>query len=450
MTRAEAGKALRSEVPRSAHAEISFDGDRPDPIALIDAVAQSRLHFLIPLRNERMAVSPFTFYRGAAVVMAADLARTPVTGLRVQAGGDAHCMNFGGYASPERNLLFDINDFDETLPGPWEWDLKRLVTSIVIAGRTSGVRKRDIRAAARATAAAYRTHIGDLAALPALDVWYVRLDATRILDEAKALAARNARSRIAEQVATESIREAVAKITTGTGMERRFIDSPPDLFHSEKTSEDGFDVAEIMATYRTTLSDDMRHLLDRYTLIDDAIKVVGVGSVGTRCAIALYAAGDHDPLLLQVKEAVASVLEAYQPPSEYANHGERVVRGQRLMQTASDAFLGWASSGGHDYYVRQFKDMKASANLDHVDAEHLTLYGRYCAYALAMAHARSGDGAGIAGYLGSSEVMDEALVVFGESYADQNERDHAAFVASIKPTAAVVAGAGAQSAPTPT
>jgi uncharacterized protein (DUF2252 family) len=429
--RAAAGRALRAIVRRSSHAEISFD-ERTDPLALLTGVASERLHFLVPLRNARMADSAFTFFRGAAVVMAADLARTPVTGIHVQACGDAHCLNFGGYASPERNLLFDVNDFDETLPGPWEWDLKRLVTSIVIAGRTNDLRKREIREAAAETARAYRSHMNELAALPALDVWYARLDATRILDEAKSFEARRARTKIAEQVATESIREAVDKITTGAGASRRFKNDAPALFHSKKTDEHGFDIAHIMEQYRTTLSDEMQHLFDRYTLIDDAIKVVGVGSVGTRCAIALYAADDHDPLLLQIKEAVPSVLEAYLPKSTYENHGERVVRGQKLMQTASDAFLGWGSSGKHDFYVRQFKDMKASANLDHVDVEQLALYGRYCAYALAMAHARSGDGAGIAGYLGPNDTMDEALCAFAETYADQNALDYAAFLAGIK------------------
>ncbi len=429
--RAAAGRALRAVVPRSSHGEVNFDG-RSDPLELLDRVARKRLHFLVPLRNARMADSAFTFFRGAAVVMAADLARTPVTGIRVQACGDAHCLNFGGYASPERNLLFDVNDFDETLPGPWEWDLKRLVTSIVIAGRTNDLRKREIREAATQTARAYRLRTIDLAKQPALDVWYARLDATNILDEAKSLEARRARSKISEQVATDSIRDTVDKLTTGEGSAKRFKDDPPALFHSDRTSERGFDVAHIMAEYRTTLPGEMQHLFDRYTLIDDAVKVVGVGSVGTRCAIALYAADDHDPLLLQIKEAVPSVLEAYLPASTYEHHGERVVRGQKLMQTASDAFLGWGSSGKHDFYVRQFKDMKASANLDHVDVDQLALYGRYCAYALAMSHARSGDGAGIAGYFGSGSVIDSALVTFAETYADQNDRDYAAFLAAIK------------------
>jgi uncharacterized protein (DUF2252 family) len=420
------GKELRARVPRAKHAELP-PANR-DANALLDAVAEHRLHQLVPLRNERMAQSPFTFFRGAAVVMAADLATTPATGIRVQLCGDAHCLNFGGYASPERNLLFDVNDFDETLPGPWEWDLKRLVTSVVIAGRHNTLRKREIHAAALATAASYRATVRELAAMPALDAWYVRIDATRILAEAENASSRHANTKMAEQVASDSIRTVVEKLTHGTGADRRFNDDPPLQFHSERTDERGFDVARILAEYRTTLRSDIRFLYDRYTLIDDAIKVVGVGSVGTRCALALLAAGDDDFLLLQIKEATSSVLEPYAGASAFAHHGERVVTGQRVMQTASDLLLGWASSGKHDFYVRQYKDLKASANLDGVDAEQLTLYARYCARALAMAHVRSGDGAAIEDYLGNSDAMDQALVAFGDAYADRNENDYEAFI----------------------
>ena len=431
-TRAEAGKQLRKTVPRESHADYAPDPATRNPIGLLDAVAASRLQYLVPLRDERMADTAFTYFRGSAVVMASDLAATPVSGIRVQACGDAHCLNFGGFASPERNLLFDVNDFDETLPGPWEWDIKRLVTSIVIAGRDNGLRKREIRQAALATAQAYRLRMALMASLPALDVWYARLDAAKILDDAKTFAAKRRRSKIAEQVATDSIRDAVQKLTIGSGIDRRFREEPPALFHSAETDRTGFDVDEILAHYPTTLPPEIQFLLNRYVVIDHAIKVVGVGSVGTRCAIVLLAADDHDPLLLQIKEAEPSVLEQYLPASTFANHGERVVRGQQLMQAASDAFLGWASSGANDFYVRQFKDMKASANLDDVDMGQLSVYGRYCSYALAAAHARSGDGAKIAGYLGSGDVMDRALVAFAEAYADQNERDHALFAARVE------------------
>ena len=403
-----------------------------DPIALLDAVAQHRLKYLVPLRDARMADTPFTYFRGASVVMASDLARTPSTGLRVQACGDAHCLNFGGFASPERHLLFDVNDFDETLPGPWEWDLKRLVTSIVIAGRDNGLRKRDIRAAALATADAYRSRMFSLASMPALDVWYARLDATEILSEAKTYVAKRQRSKIADQVATDSIRDAVDKLTVGSGTDRRFKDDPPRLFHSSETDRAGFDVEQILSEYRATLSPEIQFLLGRYSIVDQAVKVVGVGSVGTRCAIVLFAADEHDPLLIQIKEATPSVLEAYLEPSRFTNHGQRVVRGQRLMQTASDAFLGWASSGPNDFYVRQFKDMKSSANLDNVDVGQLAVYGRYCAFALAAGHARSGDAAAIAGYLGTGDVMDRAVLAFAEAYADQNEVDYVRFAERVE------------------
>ncbi len=429
--RAERGKALRETVPRERHELFEPGSYQRDPVELLAGVAESRIQYLVPLRDARMADTAFTYFRGAAVVMAADLAHTPDTGIMVQACGDAHCLNFGGFASPERNLLFDVNDFDETLPGPWEWDLKRLVTSIVIAGRDNGLRKRDIRATAEAVAAAYRGRMRTLAAMPALDVWYARLDATEILEKAKSFAAKRRTSKIAEQVATDSIRDAVDKLTVGHGADRRFIDDPPVLFHSSAIDKAGFDVDHILERYRSTLVPEMQFLFDRYEVIDRAIKVVGVGSVGTRCAIVLLAADDHDPLLIQVKEAVASVLEPYVKPSAYEHHGERVVRGQRLMQTASDAFLGWASSGINDFYVRQFKDMKASANLDGVGVTQLSVYGRYCAHALAAAHARSGDAAAIAGYLGGSDVFDCAIVRFAEAFADQNEIDYARFKAQV-------------------
>jgi uncharacterized protein (DUF2252 family) len=374
-----------------------------------------------------MADTAFTYFRGAAVVMAADLANTPVSGIRVQLCGDAHCLNFGGFASPERHLLFDVNDFDETLPGPWEWDLKRLIASVIIAGRDNGLRKRDIRKAARSTAAAYRERMLTLASLPALDVWYARLDATKILDEARTYTKKKLHSKLAEQVATDSVRDAVEKLTIGSGTNRRFKEIPPQLFHSNETEKTGFDVEHILAEYKTTLAPELQFLLSRYEVVDKAIKVVGVGSVGTRCAIVLFAADDHDPLLIQIKEATASVLEDYLEPSAYAHHGERVVRGQRLMQTASDAFLGWATSGKNAFYLRQFKDMKASANLDNVGPGQLSVYARYCAFALAAAHARSGDAAAIAGYLGSGDAMDRAVVAYGEAYADQNETDFQRF-----------------------
>jgi uncharacterized protein (DUF2252 family) len=434
--RAEAGRKLRDVVSRESHAERPSDAGRIDPIVLLEGVANDRLRYLVPLRDQRMADTAFTYFRGAAVVMAADLARAPVTGITVQVCGDAHCLNFGGFASPERNLLFDVNDFDETLPGPWEWDVKRLVTSTVIAGRDNNLKQTAIEAAALETAAAYRTRMIGLAMLPALDVWYARLDAAKILDDAKSYAAKRRRSKLAEQVATDSIHEAVDKLTEGNGADRRFRETPPSLFHSRETEATGFDVEAILEAYHATLVPEMQFLLKRYSVVDYAMKVVGVGSVGTRCAIVLYSADDHDPLLIQIKEANASVLEPYLRASAYANHGERVVRGQRLMQTASDAFLGWASSGTNDFYLRQFKDMKSSANLAGVDEGQLAVYGRYCAYALAAGHARSGDAARIAGYLGNGKAFDRAVLAFGTTYADQNELDYARFLSSVSQGAA--------------
>lgn len=428
--RALAGRSMRDTVPRESHAALGERDGRSDPAALLEGIAANRLKYLVPLRDERMADTAFTYFRGSAVVMAADLQSTPVMGTSVQLCGDAHCLNFGGFASPERNLLFDVNDFDETLPGPWEWDVKRLVTSIVIAGRDNDLKQRDIDVAALETAAAYRLRMTALAGMPALDVWYARLDAAKIIGEAKTFDAKRRRKKLADQVATDSIHDAVEKLTEGTGMERRFQERPPALFHSSETEKTGFDVEAILAHYLESLGSEMRFLLERYRIIDYALKVVGVGSVGTRCAIVLYAADDHDPLLIQIKEATASILEPYVAASAYANHGERVVRGQRLMQTASDAFLGWASSGSNDFYVRQFKDMKSSANLSGVDRGQLAVYGRYCAFALAAAHARSGDAAAIAGYLGTGKTMDRALLTYAGSYADRNEADYERFIAA--------------------
>ena len=428
--RLERGRALRDTTPRSSHAVWTPKGSR-DPLALLELASKGRLQDLVPLRNTRMVESAFTFFRGSAIVMAADLADSPVTGLRVQACGDAHCLNFGGFATPERNLIFDVNDFDETLPGPWEWDLKRLVTSMVLAGRSLGLKKRESMSAAVTAAQAYRMRMRELAFMPALDVFYQKLDATKILDAARSAGVRRRRGRIADDAATTSVRAAVEKFTDIVDGERRFIDDPPILFHSSKTEQHGFEVEEIIAQYAQTLAPDVRVLFDRYRLIDHAIKVVGVGSVGTRCAVALFSADDDDSMILQIKEARPSVLEPYVGKSAYGNQGERVVRGQRLMQSASDALLGWASSGEHDFYVRQFKDMKASANFADADIYQLREYARYCAVALAGAHARSGEDDAIAGYIGKSDVFDRAIVEFAMTYADQAEADHAQFVAAI-------------------
>ena len=414
--RAAAGKELRRELPRTAHGFWVETPARPDPVAVLNASNARRLPHLIPVRHRRMAESPLAFYRGSAVVMAQDLATTPVTGLTVQAGGDAHLLNFGGFATPERNHIFDLTDFDETLPGPWEWDVKRLATSVVLAGRLDGVGEHDSGAAALAAANAYRLRMHELAAASALDVWYARLEAVDILAEARAV--------------DDSQRvRAVEKFSEVADGERRLREDPPLLYHA--AASDGLDVKRILAGYAYNLAPDVRVLFARYRLLDAAVKVVGVGSVGTRCALALMCGGD-DLLLLQIKEALPSVLAAHLPKSAYRNQGERVVRGQRLMQAASDVFLGWASAGGRDFYVRQFKDKKATADLTAMNGARLAEYAAACAQALAGAHARSGDPAAIAGYLGKSDVFDRALLTFAQSYADQTERDYAAFVAAIE------------------
>ena len=429
--RAAAGKALRTDVPRTSHG-IWYPPDGRDPVGLVNAVAEDRLKGLLHLRNERMEETPFTFFRGSAVVMASDLAHTPTTGLSVQACGDAHCLNFGGFATPERNLIFDLNDFDETLPGPWEWDLKRLVTSVLLAGRNNGFKERSNEIAVITAAESYRTAMNEFASRPALDIFYARIDAERILNAARDVAIRGRRTRIADEAATASVHQAVERFTEIVEGQRRFNEDPPTLFHSSETDHPGFDIEEIFKQYAQTLGPDVRALFDRYTLIDRAIKVVGVGSVGTRCGVGLFGAGDDDMMILQVKEARHSVLERYLGVSSHANQGERVVRGQRLMQAASDVFLGWSSSGDHDFYVRQFKDMKASADLQSADQYQLREYAHWCGVALATAHARSGDPAAIAGYVGRRTTLDRALLAFAVAYGEQVERDHAAFTAAVK------------------
>lgn len=403
------GKDLRASVPRTSHGPWAPPPDRRDPIALIKETAAGRLEYLLPLRYERMCENAFTFFRGSAAIMASDLAATPATGSMVQAVGDAHCLNFGGFATPERHVIFDLNDFDETLRGPWEWDIKRLATSLVLAGRNVGLRTHAIDAATLATIGAYRVRMADLAAMPALDVWYSRIDATNILDEATEPDVRRRRSRIVEQAATEPIRSVVEKLSQKVDGLWRFREDPPTLFHSSETDRVGFDIEAMLAAYRASLHDDLAHLFSRYHLVDHAIKVVGVGSVGTRCGIALLAADDHDPLLLQIKEARDSVLVRYLEPSPYRNNGERVIRGQRLLQHASDVFLAGRR--------------RASARLEGVDGPELRTYGEVCAYALAAAHAGSGNAAAIAGYLGRSDTFDRALSTFATTYADQAESD---------------------------
>jgi uncharacterized protein (DUF2252 family) len=438
--RAAAGKAARSAAPRRSHGEWEPAGDRPDPVEVLEAQAASRVGELVPLRYARMLASPFAFYRGAAAVMAADLAPTPQSGLQTQLCGDAHLSNFGGFASPERRLLFDVNDFDETLPGPWEWDVKRLAASIAVAGRERGFAADERRRAVRAMAAEYRRSMRSLAAMGNLEVWYQRLDAEEIAERwAAAVSGKQAKMferNVAKARAKDSTR-AFAKLTHEVDGELRIVSDPPlivplDELAGERGAELEGRVEEIVADYRASLNEDRRVLLDSYRLVDVALKVVGVGSVGTRAWIALLLGRDErDPLFLQIKEAQRSVLEPHAAPSAFEHQGERVVQGQRLQQAASDTLLGWVTATGldgqrRDFYVRQMWDSKGSAQVERMDPGTLAVYAEVCGTTLAHAHARAGDRIAIAAYLGSGSGFDRAIAEFAEAYTDQNERDFTA------------------------
>jgi uncharacterized protein (DUF2252 family) len=429
--RRAAGRELRNKVPRSSHAGWTPAADRPDPLSLLEEQNRSRLSHLVPLRYARMAASPFAFLRGSAVVMAQDLAATPVTGIPVQVCGDAHLSNFGIYATPERNQVFDVNDFDETLPGPWEWDIKRFAASIVVAGRTNGFPAATNRRAVLNGVQSYREHIWKYSEMRHIDVWYSRIDYENSLQFVR----RTFRWYIEKQREKSRQRSSLQvfpKLTTQVDGQHRIKDDPPLITHldDEELSQQ---LRGLVEAYRPTVQEDRRVLLGKYQCVDVARKVVGVGSVGTRCYIVLLLGNDsNDPLLLQIKEAQASVLERHLGPSIYPNHAQRVVSGQRLMQAASDLFLGWTRLGSTDYYIRQLRDMKLSVSLETLIPEGFIEYCRFCGWALARAHARSGDPAQISGYLGRSDVFDRALASFAETYADQTERDHAALVAVIQ------------------
>jgi uncharacterized protein (DUF2252 family) len=430
--RLKAGKALRKKVPRSSHAVWKPAADRPDPIAVLRANSRGRLKELLPLRWGRMLASPFAFLRGAAAIMAADLAPTPVSGLLVQAGGDSHLANFGGFATPERHLVFDINDFDETLPAPWEWDLKRLAASVVVAGRHAGIGDRAAAGSARAAVRSYREMMARLAGMRTLDQWYVRLDLETPIDGSRDSVERRLTSQ-AEKARRSSMLHAFPKFLEKSGGAPRIKDDPPLIFHSKARDGVEADARGFLLRFRKTLTPECRVLFDRFRLADVAMKVVGVGSVGTRCAVALLLAASDDPLFLQIKEARGSVLEPFAGKSPFSNQGERVVRGQRLLQSASDIFLGWSRDAkGRDYYCRQLRDLKVSLVLDRISFAGLTDYAGWCGRALARAHARSGDAATLAGYLGGNEVLDHALTQFAVAYADQTERDFEALKRAVK------------------
>ena len=436
--RQERGRVARQGVPRSAHAGWTPAPVRPDPIELLKAQDADRIPELVPIRYVRMMASPFAFLRGSATVMAHDLAGAPRTGIQAQLCGDAHLSNFGAYASPERALLFDLNDFDETLPGPWEWDVKRLAASFVVAGRENGFDAAECREAAQASVASYRRRMAEFSQMGELEVWYSRVgeeEVRGLLSDAKARkrTTRKLSKNVRKARGRDSL-QALSKLTRVTGGRRMINDDPPLLVRIPEEDEVRSQVYAVLESYKRTLQEDRRHLLDRYRFVDAARKVVGVGSVGTRAYVVLLEGRDEsDPLFLQVKEAGASVLERYVESNTYEHHGHRVVAGQRLMQAASDIFLGWfRGTGGRDFYWRQLKDMKGSAIVEDMSADELVLYGGLCGWTLARAHARSGDRVQIAGYLGKSERFDRAIAEFAQAYADQTERDHAALCAAVK------------------
>ena len=442
------GKAARNEVPRSSHGRWVPADHRPDPVALLERQAATRVPELVPIRYGRMLVSPFTFYRGAALIMAADLAATARSGLNVQVCGDAHLSNFGVFASPERQLMFDINDFDETLPGPWEWDVKRLAASFEIAGRDRGFTEAQRREIVLAGAAEYRLRMRQAAEMGNLELWYTHVQVDRLFEQMKADLGRKHLAKAKANVAkarTRDSMQAFSKLTHELDGERRITSDPPLVVPVEELLPEGRERDEVQAeirglirSYRRTLETDRRHLLEEFELVHLARKVVGVGSVGTRAWILLLRGRDgQDPLFLQAKEAQESVLERFVGKSRYKNHGQRVVAGQRLMQAASDIFLGWQRVNGfdgraRDFYIRQLRDWKGSADVDNMAASVMTAYARICGSTLARAHARSGDRIAIAAYLGNSAVFDRAIADFSAAYADQNELDYEALRAAVE------------------
>lgn len=430
-----AGKRLRDTVPRASQGEWKRPKDRRDPLEILQASDEGRQVDLLPIRYGRMLQSPFTFYRGAAAVMAADLAATPSTGVHVQACGDCHLLNFGGFATPERSINFDINDFDETLPAPWEWDLKRLVASFVLAARSNGLSEAAGRDAAGAVARSYRERLRDVAEMSPLEAWYTKIGPEELYGLTDDPQFRKRVQRRVEAAQEERASDIdFPKLAEMVGGQIQIKDQPPLIFHPEFSRAEGFmeAVDKAFANYRDTLSDDRKALLDRYRLVDVAMKVVGIGSVGRYCSIGLLMSSSNQPLFLQFKEAVPSVLEPYAGKSAYGHAGQRVVQGQRLMQSSSDIFLGWATGlRGNDLYVRQLRDAKIKPLVETFDRKMLVLFGKACGWALARAHGRASHPWLIAGYLGRSEAFDEAMTKFAVAYADQTERDHALLKAAV-------------------
>lgn len=430
------GKALREKCARIAHADYKPHAKREDPVALLKRSSKGRIQELIPIRYGRMMKTPFTFFRGSAMQMAADLANTPNSGLRVQACGDCHLVNFGAFATPERRVIFDINDLDETLPAPWEWDVKRLAASFVVACRDNKFSEAQARDSVLAMVRSYREHMLEYAEMSALEIWYESIDAEKVFamsrdEETK----KRMKKRVAKAQSRDVLEHDFPEMTAREKGRPVIKDQPPLIFHwrgiAKKETEER--IRDAFNKYRETLQEDRRVLLDRYEVVDMAIKVVGVGSVGTFCAVMLLMAHDKDPLFLQVKEARPSVLEPYAGASVFGNNGHRIVNGYRLMQSASDVFLGWTKGkGGREFYLRQLRDMKIKPLVEIFNPSTMEDYGTLCGWTLARSHARSGEPALIAGYLGKKDTFDKAMADFAASYADQNERDHAAMMAAIR------------------
>jgi uncharacterized protein (DUF2252 family) len=430
------GKGLRTTCPRRSHAGWKAPRNRPDTVDMVLAAEKRRLPDLLPLRHGRMAASPFTFYRGAALTMASDLGSTPVTGVRVQCCGDAHLCNFGGFATPERKVIFSINDLDETLPAPWEWDVKRLAASFVVACRDNGLSDAKAKDAVMTCVRAYRESMAEFSRMKTLELWYAVLDVDELVADIKDPKLRRRGLQRMQKERGKSVAEDIfPKLVEQKGEMPIIKDQLPTIFHLKGHPPGNVQdrVLEAFAAYRATLPHSYQSLLDRYEIRDAAIKVVGIGSVGTACWVLLLMAREGDPLFLQVKEARASVLEPYAGASEFSNHGQRIVDGYRLMQPASDIFLGWTQSRDkRHFFLRQLRDIKISIRVETFGAPEMKLYAMWCGKALALSHARSGSSAMLSGYMGKSDTFDQALASFSVAYADQNEKDHAALKRAIR------------------
>lgn len=428
-------KALREACPRKSLGGWRAPNDRPDPIDILIESSKGRVESLVPIRNARMMASPFAFYRGAAAIMASDLASTARTNVLLQICGDCHLVNFGGFATPERKLVFDINDFDETTVGPWEWDVKRLCASLVVAARANGFNAGEAKDIAWEAASAYQSYMASFAEMPLLEAWYDQIDLEDVIDhiqdeQVKKLAIKNVKKAMQHTVHTKEF----IKFTVAGGSPPRIQDEPPLIYHDAELQNTLGDEERTRAfeIYRESLSPERRVLLDRFEIVDAAVKVVGVGSVGTYCGILLMVSGNGDPLFLQFKEARASVIDQFIGKNPYKHQGQRVVIGQRLMQSASDMFLGWTEAPLRHFYLRQLRDAKISPQIEVMSATVLRRYGRLCAHALARAHARSGDAVLLSAYLGKGDAFADAIASFSVAYADQNERDHEAMVKAAK------------------